>query len=69
MEDFKSILLDLVKYQNIQQLQVQGRMEKKWQKQLLSRQKKNRKITSANSEGKSRKTARISKASFRTDKR
>ena len=29
MEDFKSVLLDLVKYQNTQQLQVQERMEEK----------------------------------------
>ena len=30
MEDFKSILLDLVKYQNTLQLQVQERIEGKW---------------------------------------
>ena len=54
MEDFKSMLLDLGKYQNTYQLQVQERMEEKWQKQLLSQQEKNRKITSANSKGKSR---------------
>ena len=29
MEDFKSILLDLIKYQNTQQLLVQERMEDK----------------------------------------
>ena len=67
MEDFKSILLDLVKKQNTQRLQVQERMEEKWQKQLLSQQEKNRKITSANSEGKSRETARISKVGFRAN--
>ena len=31
MEYLKSILLDLVKYQNTQQLRVQERMEEKWQ--------------------------------------
>ena len=30
MKDFKSILLDLVRYQNTQQLQLQERMEEKW---------------------------------------
>ena len=44
MEDFKSILFDLVKNQNTQQLQVQERMEKKWQKQLLSQQEKIEKL-------------------------
>ena len=44
IEDFKSILLHLVKYQNTQQLQVQERMEEKWQKQLLSQQEKIEKI-------------------------
>ena len=52
MEDFKSILLDMVKYQKTQQLQVRERMKEKWQKQLLSlkkkKKKKNGKITSAN---------------------
>ena len=68
MADFKSISLNLVKYQNTQQLQVQERVEEKWQKQLLSQQEKNKKNTSANSEGKSRETARISEASFGTEK-
>ena len=40
MEDFKSILLDLVKYQNTQQLQVQERMEEKRQKLLFQQEKK-----------------------------
>ena len=40
MKDFKSILLDLAKYQNIKQSQVKERMEEKWQKQLLSKQEK-----------------------------
>ena len=44
MEYFKIILLDLVKYQNTQQLQVQERMEEKWQKQLLSQQEKIEKL-------------------------
>ena len=30
MEDFKNILLDLVNYQNTQQLQLQERMKETW---------------------------------------
>ena len=64
MEDFKIILLDLVKYQNTQQLQVQERMEETWQKQLLSQQEKIEKLLLQIQKGKSRETTRISKASF-----
>ena len=36
--DFYSILLNLVKYQNARQLEIQERIKVKWQKQLLSQQ-------------------------------
>lgn len=50
MEDLKSILVEHVKYQNEQQLQLQERMEEKWQKQLLQTQKENQERQMQNEE-------------------
>ena len=57
MEDFKSILLDLIKCQNTRQLQVQERMEEKWQKQLLFQQENIEKLFLQTQKEKSRKIA------------
>ena len=50
----KYLILDLIKYQNTQQLQVLERMEEKWQKHLLSQQEKIEKLLLKISEGKLR---------------